>query len=374
MNNARKFWVLVATAAGPLLSAGAAEPAPAATPQLRIAPLTLDVSLAPGESITRDVTVSAGSAAPLTVAFEHADFGFSPGNYAVQLIEDSAPTTVEFSTREWFSVMPTTFKIPAGKSLTIPLTITAPGNVGPGTHLGAALFRTVPGPRPPGGTQIVTSARTGPLVFVTIRGGSRPKPRIGKLKVPALVTTGPIPVTLSAAVSGDGYVRVSGTVELSGNNMHDKIEVPEKIVVAGSSRTLIPGAQVGHKLGGKSLKVGRYTVTSTLIIAPTGRKLTRVEHVWLIPVWLIVATGTALLLILVSVGVGIRMFVHNRRGLAVALAEVDEDLAGKARADDAFDEHDADEESSVHDEGDIDDDSSLDDEHVTADPSVPDER
>jgi len=294
------------------------------------------------------------------VTFEHADFGFSNGDYGVQLIEDNSPTTVDFSTRGWFTVKSSTIRIPAGKTLTIPVTIAAPGNASPGTHLGAALFRTSPGPAPASGSQIVTSARTGPLIFVTIRGGSRPKPRISRLTAPALLTHGPIPVTLSAAVSGDGYVRVTGTIELSGNNVHDKIEIPEKIVVGGSHRVLIPAAHLDHQLGGKSLKVGRYTVTSTLTIAPTGRTLTRTVHVWLIPVWLDVALAGALLLVIASIVMGIRLFVRSRRELAVAMTQVDDDLVHDETADeDAYDEPDNEHERSSDEEdgdGDMDSD------------------
>lgn len=274
---------------------------PAEGAELTVSPLIIDIALAPGESTRQSVTVAASGSAPLDVAFEHADFGFADDAYELRLIEDSAPETVPFSTRGWFGVPHVTYHIPAGGSIVVPLRIAVPKNATPGTHLGAAFFRTISKVPEGGAAQVLTAARSGPLVFVAIKGGSDPKPAVRRFDVPRVVSNGPIPVRLTIGNDGDTHFRFSGTVTMRGRSGHQEVEIPERYALPDLDRAIRTGEGGKLRLGDQRLRVGRHTVKVELRTDP-GNKVLRAERVvWVVPAWLRVILALSLLAVLAGI-------------------------------------------------------------------------
>lgn len=304
-----------------------------------MSPVIIDVRLKPGESAVQLIHITAGSGAPLHLRFEHADFGFDPSTYAVQLIEDSATDTVDFSTREWLSIPEKTVDVAPGRSVDVKLTIAAPDDARPGTHLGAALFRTIPDPNATG--QVITSARSGPLVFVAIDGGSRGKPALKRFDVPGYATHGPIRPEITLANTGSVHYKASGTMTLRGIGVSRRIKLPSKYVFPGLPRRLRPATGDSFTLGARSLPPGRYVVTVDMIAKPDNIRIRDSRVVWIIPWWALILAGLALACIAAGSALAWRRIQHRRLEQYLR----DEDFEDEDFDDEDFDDEDADDAS-----------------------------
>lgn len=227
---------------------------------------------------------------PITVELVHADFGFGD-DYQVVLINDDAPETTAFSTRNWFSLRKPRYRIPAGATRDLPLRISVPDNTPGGTYLGAALLRVVPPDDVTGASQIQAVAQIGPLVFIAVEGGDPPKPKIDEFSVDRRTTSGPIMPDIVIGNDGDEFFTVEGTVKLTGPGKDSAAVIRRQYVVPDEPRSLQASAAGGAgdsgpiKLGSSKLGFGKYTVTTRLRVEPTGTTLVAHRTVWVIPIW-----------------------------------------------------------------------------------------
>jgi hypothetical protein len=324
----------LACAAAPIL---AAAPTASAKAELTVSPTILQLDAEAGELLTQPITVAAGEDEPITVELVHADFGFDDSNYQVTLIRDDAPETTSFSTRDWFSLPKQQYRIPAGRSLQLPLAIHVPENTPGGTYLGAALIRVVPSDAKPGASQVQAVPETGPLLFIAVEGGDPPKPAIRKFDVPGWVKGGPIRPDIVVENRGDEFFTYEGTVELHGPGADSKVEVTRQFVVPGQPRRVATSAndkgRAGHPVLARTqdLKFGRYEVVTRLRIEPTGTTLVSRRTVWVIPTWVWMA-GILLALVFAASAALVARWVIERRRLAPFVAEAEAELAREQAA------------------------------------------
>lgn len=138
--------------------------------QIGVAPSILELRGTAGETIERAIVVSTGEAASVSAAVAHADVELAKETYSPTLIRDDAEEPAANSTRGWFTTPKISYRIPAGGSLTLPVTIAIPDNVPSGTYVGAVLVRTL---APAGGSgQVATAVEAGVLVFISVSGAS----------------------------------------------------------------------------------------------------------------------------------------------------------------------------------------------------------
>jgi hypothetical protein len=330
---ARSCVAALVTAATLLVSA----PAPAsADARLTVSPLIIDLRMEPGESTTRTVSVTASGDEPIDVAFQHADFGFNDSRYQVTLIEDTAERTTHFSTRDWFSTPKPRYHVKAGTTMDIPVTIAVPTNATPGTHLGAAFFRTVGTDDDKGATRILTSARAGPLIFIGLQGGSKPKARLTAFHVPSLLAAGPVRVKVRATNEGSTHYTMEGTVRLKGAPKAKAITIPKRYVLPQQPRSLLSQDNGPLVLGDKHLGMGRYEVQIDLSVEPGQQSLTGTRTVWIVPWWIRIVAAIAAAMVIAGLIWGV-LWVRDRRlapYLELAQLEVDDDF------DDDLDTHD----------------------------------
>ncbi|MCW2956476.1 MAG: hypothetical protein JWO69_1345 [Thermoleophilia bacterium] len=291
---------------------------------LGFSPTRLDVRAEAGETLTRDVFVTAQGDEPLTVDFSHADFGFTNEAYGLTLIEDDAPETTAFSTRGWFSVPKERYRVPAGETLTVPVTIEVPDNTPGGTYLGAAFFATAVE-----SGQLRQSARTGALVFISVAGGEPPKPKVESFDTPRLVTGGPIKPDIVIGNDGDEWFAYEGTIQLDGDD-EGAVKVARQVVVPGQPRKVridpnVPGAKGAPSVGGRDLSFGRHELVSRLRIEPTGDTLVTRRTVWVVPVWARIVGAVLWLAAIAGIGLLTRWLLRRRRATpAVEEVVVDE--------------------------------------------------
>ena len=307
-----------------LASGATAQAATPKAPKMQVSPTILEIDAKAGETVTRPITVTAVGPTPFGVTFVHADFGFEDSSYHLTLIEDKAPETTAFSTRDWFSIPKPFYRVLGGKTVTVPLRIKIPDNTPGGTYLGAALLQMM-APDNVEGSQVRTVPRTGPLVFVSVDGGDPPKPKIAKFKLPRIIGTGPISPDIVITNQGDEWFAFDGTVKLKRDGKDESVTIRRQFVVPGQPRALRispddRGAGGKPKLGTKNMGFGRHKVTLRLRIDPTGTTITTSRTVWVIPTWVRVL---ALLLVTLAAA-GIVLLVRRLRGRRIDAAASEE--------------------------------------------------
>lgn len=314
-----------------VLMLGAAASTAHAKAELTVSPTILRLEGKPGETITEQLSVSAGADEPIVVQLVHADFGFEDSSYQVTLIRDDAEETTSFSTRGWFSLPKPRYRIPAGRTMQLPLRIEIPENTPGGTYLGAALLRVVPPDAAPGASQVQAVPETGPLVFIAVEGGDPPKAALRRFDLPAVVRRGPLRPDLVVENRGDEFFSYEGSIELRGPGKDDRVEVKRQFVVPGQPRRVRTspdetGESGRPTLGSSSLGFGQYEVRTRLRIEPTGTALVATRTVWVIPIWTRVLAGIVLLVVAISLGLLLRWYLERRRIAAfVAEAEAEDE-------------------------------------------------
>lgn len=253
--------------------------------QLTVSPLIINMTMDPGETQTTGVSLLSESTQPVTVRFEHADMGFQKGTYERTFIEDSANGVIPFSTRGWMRVAQKAYQIPAGGSIVVPLRITAPNNAEPGSHMGGAFFATVTNASL-SSSGVKTSLRTGPIVFITIRGKGAGKPKVVKFDAQRLIARGPVDVSLTMDNRGGTHYRLAGTIQLSGPGKNHTLTIPERYVLPDLEREIYSESGGALRLGSRELSPGRYVISARLKVDPAGDTIMIERTVWIIPTWL----------------------------------------------------------------------------------------
>lgn len=316
-----------------LAAAGLLRPSPAAA-EMTVSPLIANLSLKPGESKVVEVTVTSRSG-DLDVEFEHADFGFAKTDYAVQFIEDSASETTPFSTRGWFTTPRRRYHVTSGRRLVVPIRVRAPENALPGLHLGAGFLRSV-SPAGGSGSRIRTSFRSGPLVFVTVEGGSDPRPHLDDVRIDKLQTHGPLRPRVIVSSEGSTAIEISGSVKLTGRGRTWRAGFPSRYVVPKLPRTLRQFDGKLPELGTTNMPLGRYRLSVQLVSQPGNLEIREHLRIWVIPRWLVAVASIIAALIAAAAAWGAWIALRRYRAYRAAARSL-------ALDDDNWDDEDWDE-------------------------------
>lgn len=137
-----------------------------------VGPGRAEFNMAPGETITTEITVTNRISDNRTFKLEVADVaGTADGSSALNLIEGGEPGP--YSIREFVSFPDTTFTLALGERARIPVTITLPANITPGGLYGTVLVSTIQAPNVPEGANVPRNpiiARVGSHIFIDIEG------------------------------------------------------------------------------------------------------------------------------------------------------------------------------------------------------------
>ncbi|MCA9356970.1 hypothetical protein H6784_02335 [Candidatus Nomurabacteria bacterium] len=135
-----------------------------------VGPGRTEIEVSPGETVTREITVTNRISADRSFLLEIEDItGSDDGSSAVSLTGDKVGP---YSIRDFISFPEDNFTLDLGERARIPITITVPPNTSPGGYYGSVLVSTVrkadsevsAAPRSP------IIARVGSLFFLRVRG------------------------------------------------------------------------------------------------------------------------------------------------------------------------------------------------------------
>lgn len=121
------------------------------------------------------------------------DVEYTPDFYTVRTNTDL---------ERWISFPKKSYVLEAGKSTTVPFTISVPGDATPGGHYGAIFAETQPDGTA-NGTSVQRKKRVGSLMYVTVNGDFKTGGSFGSIKTSALQFKPPLHSELTTENTGD---------------------------------------------------------------------------------------------------------------------------------------------------------------------------
>ncbi len=195
-----------------------------------ISPPRLELTLEPGETVTETITLLTDAIQEQQIQVLVEDFTLDPKGDLSTL----PPGSLEYSASNWFQPELTDFVIAGGEGQQFRLSVTVPDDTSlAGTYQGMVFFTVVPPPTETSGIGVVTTARIGLAVYVTIisteQGGS---------ELVDFFQEEDGSLTFAVANTGNTVMRLAGRIELRNEAGETKyvLEVPDVPVLRESER------------------------------------------------------------------------------------------------------------------------------------------
>jgi len=239
---------------------------------LAISPLTFEITVNPGESISNVVRVSNLSDYPITTKIEAQDFTAAGETGEVVVQEEIAEI---YSLAKWIKVEPETFDLESHSQKLINFTISVPSNAEPGGHYGTILASTMAGGAP-GGAMVVQ--KVGALLLVSVTGAVKESLWLKSFEVPYFSEYGPIQFVSRFENKGTVHLKPRGFISITNWLGKEVASLPlEQNNVLPNSIRAISTTWEKHWL------FGQYTATLGAIYGFQNEPLSGVATFWVIP-------------------------------------------------------------------------------------------
>lgn len=280
---------------------------------IKITPVRTDISVAPGASKKVQVTVSNITGAPITVSAIENDFVSADENGTPALILDANTYAPTHSLKRFLSPIKN-LTIPAGKGVTVDVTITVPATAQAGGYFGAVRFAPV---SPEDGGQVSLSPSAASIILLTVPGPATEKLNLTDFTVQQngkagdfFNTSTNISTLIRFENKGNlqegpfGKITVKNGKKVVSSSDFNVTDPRDQILPDGARRWTVPLNDLG--------KFGHYTVTATLTYGQKNQTIEVSKTFWVIPQYFIyIAIGVAVLLI--ALIVFLIFFIRGRR-------------------------------------------------------------
>lgn len=260
---------------------------------LEISPALVEVNGDVGKSYTIDVKVHNVTKSTLDFVGSVDDFGAKDETGQPSIILDSAnelPTSI----KTWVASIPS-FRLAAGDSKSLMVTITIPSRAEPGGHYGVIRFA---GKAPNGTTTIGQIASAGTLVLMRVSGNVKEKLDLTSFAVSkdskdgSLFESGPLTFVTRFTNSGSVHVKPIGQIEVRDGFGHSIATIP----VNSAKGNILPGSirRFESPLD-RSWLFGHYTADISIAYGTTGGAIVRTISFWVIPYKLVLLAVVGLI-------------------------------------------------------------------------------
>jgi hypothetical protein len=216
---------------------------------LSITPFSLELTLEPGQTVTRTITLT-------NFTDQVADIAVSKRNFTANGEEGQVNLTEEetgFSLASWISTTPQRKTLAPSQKQEFEVTISVPKNAEPGGHFGSVVFGTIPSQNL-NQTGALLSQEVAGLILVKIPGDVTERAKIETFAAEKkFYNMGPVDFSIRVKNESTVHIRPEGVVTVT--DMFGK-----KSVVQVEGRNVLPGAirklSASHK---ENFLIGKYT-------------------------------------------------------------------------------------------------------------------
>lgn len=294
------------------------------TGKLRVSPGKVEMEIEPGDSATRDITVTNQTGQTVTIMFHTENFQGSsdPSEAFVFSGEEDEDAR---GARDWLKSELDSIVLKKNESVTFEVTVDVPGSADPGGHY-AALFATITDgfeeeEEPDTDEQPVS------LFLIKVPGNIYEEGDIEDLRVAAFSGRGPIDIAIIFANQGDTHLQPEGRVRIFNIFGQQVAEIPiERWVV-------MPDSLREKVVQWKDPSLfGRFTAEVELDYGPDDRRIIASKSFWMIswPVLVAIVIVLAALIFLIS-----RLIRRRRPGAGKTGERVPETVDEEAAEEEA---------------------------------------
>lgn len=263
---------------------------------ISISPLTFEITVNPGESITNVVKISNLGDDPVSIRVEAQDFT-AAGEAGEVIVREELSET--YSLAKWIKIEPETFDLGGHSQKLVTFVISVPPEGEPGGHYGTILA-SISGGGAPGGAMVVQ--KVGALLLVQVTGKIKELIWIKSFEAPRFSEYGPIQFTTRFENQGTIHLKPRGFISITNwfGKQVANLPLEQKNILPNSIR------QMNTVWDGKWL-FGRYTATLAAIYGSSNEPLSRIVSFWVIPWKIVSAIGVTIL------ALGIFMYRTQKR-------------------------------------------------------------
>ncbi len=204
-----------------------------------------------------------------------------------------------------------------GQRVPVKFSFTIPPNVPPGDHNVLLFFEMFDTPGAGEGAVSAVSGRLGSRITLRVAGEFVKRLEVRPFVVPAFVIGDEVPYRFTVNNLGNIDQRAGARMLLLDRNdevLVEKTPIDGRIVFAGTSMEASGSAVVGGGIGPHSVRIDVTPVDDEGKALDSGKEtITQSRNVWLIPLWLVIAVGTVVVLAIARIVWGFALRAARRR-------------------------------------------------------------
>lgn len=268
-------------------------------------PPRLEVTVAPGKTVTKEIKVRNESASEKIMATSVKDFIVTDDKGTPIQIENVDETENRWAASSWVQVSPSTFKLKPGETKSLLLTVVVPDNATAGGHYAMVLHT-------PSNEASITQngaaiqTNVGSLVYITIPGKIRQDARITKFTAPQFSEFGPINLNTTIQNLSDIHIAPTGSITVT-NWFGGKTAT-----IALDSLNIFPFTSRNYlSVLNRKWLFGRYEAQLQAGYGTTGQALVATIFFWVIPWRLIILLVTLVAIVLALISINKKSHYHS---------------------------------------------------------------
>jgi hypothetical protein len=267
------------------------------TTGLTAIPPRLEITVKPGEVVTKEIKVRNESATDKVISTSVKDFIVTDDLGTPLQIESTDQSANRWAASSWIQISPTQLKLKAGETKSLVLTVIAPDDALAGGHY-AMVLHTPQNDISMTQTGAAVQTNVGTLLYITVPGNINENASIKEFSAPKFSEYGPISFKTVITNLSDIHITPAGAINVYNTLGFQtaQIKLDNTNIFPYTSRDFINILQ-------RKLMLGRYKAQINAIYGTTGQLLTATIFFWVIPYKLI----TLLLIIIVMVIVIVKL-------------------------------------------------------------------
>jgi hypothetical protein len=179
---------------------------------LTVSPAIIELSVDPGQTITKEITLFNETGIPAQLFATTQDFEAAGDGGQPKFLPKAVPSN-EASASNWVSVSPSQIVVEPGKFVKTQFTVTVPANADPGGHY-LAVFWGIQPPVVSGPAAVAIGAKIGSLVLIGVTGDISEKGELKEFALPEgkIYTHLPVEMAFRFFNSGNIHLKPKGDI------------------------------------------------------------------------------------------------------------------------------------------------------------------
>lgn len=276
-------------------------------------PPRLEVTVKPGETITKELKIRNESKVDRVITTTSKDFIVTDSEGTPIQLENIDETANRWAASSWIHISPSSFTLKPGETKSLMITVIAPDNATAGGHY-AMVLHSPKNEAVLNETGSYIETNVGSLIYITIPGDIKEDAKVTNFTAPNFSEFGPIPFNTVVANLSDIHITPAGSIAIKNWFGGKTADLPLDII------NIFPNTSREFKniLNHKWL-FGRYSATINAGFGTTGQALSATIFFWVIPWKLLLLVTIALILVFIIV-----KLVHQQQSTPSTNNQVEE--------------------------------------------------